>query len=51
MPVGVVGINLLSFFRLTKDVIIKSKARVIYVATDQNPYTDLLESHLKEQGV
>ena len=39
------------FFRLTKDVILKTQAKVIYVATDKNPYIDELESYLKEEKV
>ena len=41
----------LYLYRLTKEVVLKSEARVIYVATDQRPYKEELENHLKEYQV
>ena len=41
----------LYLYRLTKEVVLKSEARVIYVATDQRPYKEELENQLKEYKV
>lgn len=37
--------------RLTKDTVMKSEARVLYVATDKYPYIEELETHLKDYKV
>jgi len=38
-------------FRLVKNVIVQTRAKVIFVATDQNPMTSKIEEHLKKWKV